>query len=90
MKERLSKYWILKSIDKGIEKYLSYVEYTGKEFIFKFTDNIDDALVYKALIRAKDDCKFFNNRGDAYNHVKISMNKAIGRSMKFEVIQIGE
>lgn len=90
MKEILSKYWILKSIDKGTEKYLSYVEYTGKGFIFKFTDNIDDALVYKALIRAKDDCKFFNQRGDAYNHVKVSMNKAIGRSMKFEVIQIGE
>ena len=85
-----SKYWILKSIDKGTEKYLSYVDYVDRKFIFKFTDNIDDALVYKALIRAKDDCKFFNQRGDSKNQVKHSMNKAIGRSMKFEVIQIGE
>ena len=79
--------WILESKLNGKVCYLARVEYTGKKWIFGYSDDMSKALRYPNRKRADDDCEFFNRRGDA--HCRRSMAIALEADQTFSVVDIG-
>ena len=79
--------WILKTNDG---RYLGYVDYTYKKFVFRFADSPDKALVYPSRKRAEEDVCFFNSRGDSKNRVRSALDKELGDALMFEVVAHAE